>query len=397
MKKTLGMFASAMGVSSGFVMFHQAGGFQVPVMFGFSAAHEAAILRDRELGAQLWRAIDHREVVTVGQGDSAYPKLSGLLIGSERLLIAKFIDGGRSGLLVCRIDQRADTGLSEEQMVTSIRTLSKQLGKLLRIQNGIKPLTQSYVELLKLLSRTIDNLNPYTVGYSELTARYSIIIAQEMGLPQREIQDIALAAYLSNIGVLGLSEELYLKEGKFSEIEFEKMKLHAEVGAEIVEMLVGNKQVASYIRYHHERMDGHGYPAGLRGQEIPTGARIIAVVQTFLAKINGRRYRSPMTFDKALDVLRGSEGSQLDPAVVEALIRWFQRKRGGMRGADRALGPCYEMCCAPSEVCATCPAFKQPEKNCWEVSRNNCQAHGKSCETCFVYTEAMARRSGKAI
>lgn len=397
--KTLSMFATSMGLSDGFIMFQKAGEFQVPVLFGWSGSLEQTIRRDRELGAQLWRAVDHREAVIVRQGEPAYPKLDALLSGrgSQMLLIGKFIDGARSGLLVCRVEEQAETGLSMEQLTTSMRSLSKQISKLLRVQNSIKPMSNSYIELLKLLSRTIDNLNPYTVGYSELMSRYSIIIAQEMGLPQRDIQETALAAYLSNIGVLGLSEELYLKEGKFSEIEYEKMKLHADVGAEIVEMLIGNKEVASYIRYHHERMDGHGYPAGLHGAEIPVGARIIAVVQTFLAKINGRKYRTPLSFDKALELLKSSSGAQLDPQAVDALVRWLQKKRSTLRTTESALGPCWEMCCSPSEVCATCPAYGQTHVNCWDVHQNNCQAHGKSCETCFVYTEAMGRRGGKAI
>lgn len=399
MRKTLGMFASAHGLTDGFAMFQQAGAFQVPVLFGWSHSQQQYILRDRELGAQLWRAVDAREVAFVRRGDGAYPKVEALLQdrSEESLLIAKFVENGQTGLLVYHIAENGESNLSEAEMTSSIRTLSKQLTKLLRVQNGIRPMTQSYVEMLKLLSRTIDNLNPYTVGYSEMTSRYSIIIAQEMGLPHHEIQDIAQAAYLSNIGVLGLSEELYLKEGKFSDIEFEKMKLHAEVGAEIVEMLIGNKAVAAYIRHHHERMDGHGYPAGLRGQEIPTGARIIAVVQTFLAKINGRKYRAPLSFDKALDLLKSSAGSQLDPQVVDALHRWFQRKRVDLRGVDRSLGNCWDMCCSPTEVCASCPAFQNQNQNCWEQPHNNCHMHGKSCETCFVYTEAIARGGVKAI
>ncbi|PWK14955.1 HD-GYP domain-containing protein [Tumebacillus permanentifrigoris] len=399
MKKALGMFATSMGIVDGFVMFQQTGGFQVPVLFGWTGEQEQKILRNREVGTQLWRALEHREVAVVRKGDSKYPMLAGLMngYGDELLLIGKFIDGVRSGLMVTRVDAQMETGLTEDQLSTSIRSLSKQLTKLLRIQNSIKPMTNSYVELMKLLSRTIDDLNPYTVGYSELMSRYSIIIAQEMGLSQRDIQEVALAAYLSNIGVLGLSEDLYLKEGKFSEVEYEKMKLHVDVGAEIVEMLIGSKSVADNIRYHHERMDGHGYPAGLRGADIPVGARIIAVVQTFLAKINGRKYRTPLSFDKALELLKSSAGAQLDPQAVDALVRWFQRKRGAIRTTDRALGPCWEMTCSSAEVCATCPAYGQTHLNCWDVNKNNCQAHGKSCESCFVYTEAMGRRGTKAI
>ncbi|KEO81459.1 hypothetical protein EL26_20500 [Tumebacillus flagellatus] len=395
MKKTLEMFATSMGISDAFISFQAKGGFHVPVLFGWTASQENAIYQDREVGAQLWRAIAQREDVVIRPNNAQYPKLSNLLNvrGQELLLIGKFTDSIRTGLLVCRVDLAGETELSEEQYATSMRALTKALSRLLRIQNMIKPMTNNYIDLMKLLSKTIDDLNPYTVGYSELMSRYSIIIAQELGLPQREIQDIALAAYLSNIGVLGLSEELYLKEGKFSEIEFEKMKLHAEVGAEIIEMLLGNQAVASYVRYHHERMDGHGYPEGLRGSEIPMGAKIIAVVQTFLAKINGRKYRTPLPFDKALELLKNAAGSQLDPQAVDALVRWYQKKRSAVKTTGQALGPCWEMTCSTAEVCANCPAYGQVHLNCWEMDTNNCKAHGKSCESCFVYTEAMARRN----
>lgn len=394
LRKTLSMFISAMSIHDAFIMIDQGTASQVPVLVGWKGEEERAILRERELNAQLWKALGLQETALVRKANPQFPKITSLLLGgsSELLMISKFLDGGRSGLLVCRVDSLAAAGLTEEQLTTAIQTLSRQLSRLIRIQNGIKPLTQSYVELLKLLSRTIDNLNPYTVGYSELMSRYSVIIAQEMGLSQREIRDTALAAYLSNIGVLGLSEELYLKEGKFSEVEYEKMKLHAEVGAVIIEMLLGNKEVANNIRYHHERMDGNGYPAGLRGQEIPVGARIIAVVQTFLAKINGRKYRAPLPFEKALELLESSAGAQNDPEVVAALIRWFRRKQSTMRMVDRPLGPCWEMCCSTAEICSNCPAFQRQDVKCWEMPYNNCQAHGKSCKSCIVYTEAMSRR-----
>ena len=395
LRKTLSMFISAMSIHDAFILIDQGRAAQVPVLVGWKRDEERAIESDRDLGAQLWRALGLQETVLVPRGSEQYPKINSLLLGGghDLLLISKFNEGSRSGMLVCRVDSLDSAGLTEEQLKTAIQTLSNQLSRLIRIQNGIKPLTQSYVELLKLLSRTIDNLNPYTVGYSELMSRYSVIIAQEMGLPQQEIRDIALAAYLSNIGVLGLSEELYLKEGKFSEIEFEKMKLHAEVGAVIIEMLLGNKAVASYIRHHHERMDGNGYPAGLRGQEIPTGAKIIAVVQTFLAKINGRKYRAPLPFEKALELLESSAGAQLDAEVVAALIRWFRRKQSTMRMTDRPLGPCWEVCCSTAEICSSCPAYQRPDVKCWEMPYNNCIAHGKSCKTCIVYTEAMSRRT----
>ncbi|MCZ8512626.1 HD domain-containing protein [Paenibacillus filicis] len=331
--------------------------------------------------------------VVVHEGEPLFDQVPRLMISGkgDHFIFCRLKLSWRDAVLVCRVQPVTSSGLSESERLASIRAAAKDMTRLTNIQEQMKPYAASYTELLKMISRSIDNLNPYTVGYSELMARYSVAIAQELKLPKEEIASISLAAYLSNIGVLGLSEELYLKEGKYSEAEFEKMKLHAEVGASIVEMTIGDKLVADCIRYHHERMDGNGYPAGIRGDEIPVGARIIAVVQTFLAKIGGRKYREPLPFDKAMGLVRSIAGAQLDPNVVDALIRWFEGKRQSRAKPGFPLGPCWEMCCTPSDICKTCPAYDQMVKPCWEFEKNNCQSHGKICQSCVVYTETQAK------
>ena len=226
-------------------------------------------------------------------------------------------------------------------------------------------------------------------------SRYATIVARELGLPDDHVRDIALAAALSNLGTAGLPPELLTKEGTYTDQEYERMKLHAEYGALIVEMSLGNPRAAEAIRYHHERIDGLGYPDGLRGDDIPIGARILAVVQTFLAAVNGRKHREPLSFDKALERLKTASGTQLDEAAADALREWYSRKRRSAGGEFKPLGACWEMCCAPVAACETCPAFGRREKPCWEVQGVRCVAHGKSCATCFVYTEAMERRTGR--
>ncbi|HEU4962867.1 MAG TPA: HD domain-containing phosphohydrolase [Bacilli bacterium] len=396
--KTLAMFATALGFSGNLLFMQHGTKTEVLVRSGFSAEAERRLTASAAPARHLWNLIGHRDLLLMHNGDTNYAKVAAAIGNgtddrSDLYLLSKIHTGSGTALLLSRLPHLADTGLTEAQLMTTAATLVKQLAHLIKTQNNLKPLSASYIDLLKSLSRTIDNLNPYTVGYSELMSRYSIIIAQEMGLPLREIQDISLAAYLSNIGVLGLSEDLYLKEGQFSEVEYEKMKLHAEVGAAIIELTIGNQAVAAYIRHHHERMDGNGYPAGLGGAEIPLGARIIAVVQTFLAKINGRKYREPLGFAQALNLLKSASGNQLDADVVNALIRWFEKKQQTVTRRGQSLGPCWEMCCSTAEICKSCPAYGQTERNCWEYERNNCLAHGKVCESCYVYTEAMARKA----
>ncbi len=278
------------------------------------------------------------------------------------------------------------------EMEKSLQLLADHMREILGYQLTLSQFSGSYVHILKTLAVLQDNLVPHTVGYSELMSRYSIVIAKEMGLEEDVIRDVALAAYLSNIGVMGISADLVNKEGKFSDDEFERMKLHAEVGASIVESTLGNARVASYIMHHHERMDGNGYPAGLKGNEIPVGARIIGVVQTFLAVINGRKYRDPLPFHKALLTLTAAGGSQLDPDIVNKFIAWFKSKQEDPQLNGRSLGVCWEMCCTPSSICENCPAYRRTDKNCWEFETNNCKAHGKSCATCYVRTELAARK-----
>jgi HD-GYP domain-containing protein (c-di-GMP phosphodiesterase class II) len=225
--------------------------------------------------------------------------------------------------------------------------------------------------------------------------RYSIIICKELKLSKQDTKDISLAAYLSNIGVIGISDQVLTNKGKYSEVEYSMMKLHAESGASIIEATIGNSKIASYIRHHHERIDGFGYPYELKGDEIPLGGRIIAVVQTFLAKILGREYRKPIPFDQALNQLKIASGTQLDAEVVDAFINWFKEKELMNKKNNCALGSCYDMRCSPENICMKCPAYKDDSKNCWEHKEVHCEEHGNVCECCFVYTEYLYRMSLK--
>ncbi|HTG70671.1 MAG TPA: HD domain-containing phosphohydrolase [Candidatus Udaeobacter sp.] len=392
MQKTFSMSASALGMSGGCLLVSSGGNVEMPVFFGWPQQTARRIADSSNL-SMLLQLIGKQELVLWNNKVPQFEQVLSMLghSGDELIIAGKLPLPGKQAWFVSGFPRLSSADLTADQLSTTVKMMTRQLAQLMGIQERMKSFGHTYTEFLKLLASTIDDLSPYTVGYSEMMSRYSIIIAKEMGLPADQIRNIGVAAYLSNIGVLGLSEDLYLKDGKFTEVEFEKMKLHAEVGAAIVEMTIGSKEIAEYIRYHHERMDGNGYPAGLRGEAIPVGARILSVVQMFLAKINGRKYRDPLPFDKAIKLMESLAGTQLDEKVVQTFVRWFAAKRKGPELGGRALGACYDMGCTPSDICRVCPAYSQPEKNCWEVEGNNCQAHGKSCGTCFVYTETLSR------
>jgi HD-GYP domain-containing protein (c-di-GMP phosphodiesterase class II) len=335
------------------------------------------------------------DIRLIRQNDDSFYQIPAYVaaIGAEAYVIVDVSERRenlRSRMLVMWFkDEPSDIAWKESH--DSLSILADDMREILGYQMNLKKFSGSYVNILKTLSQLQDNLTPHTVGYSELMSRYSVVIANEMGLDEEVIRDIALAAYLSNIGVIGISTDFINKEGKFSEEEFELMKLHSEVGASIVQSTLGNEQVSSYILHHHERMDGNGYPAGISNNEIPVGARIIAVVQTFLAIINGRKYRDPVPFDQALQTLQAAAGAQLDSNIIAIFLKWFKKKQADPQISGRSLGVCWEMCCTPSNICENCPAYKRVDVNCWEIDGNNCQSHGKKCKTCFVRTETISR------
>ncbi len=284
-----------------------------------------------------------------------------------------------------------NNGQIKEYRITALLIISRIICNTINHNLKFKQLTISSVDMLKSLSQVMDNLTHYTIGRSELTSRFSLIIGNEMGLDKKTLYDLSMAAFLSNIGIIGISEDIFLKQGKYAKTEYELMKLHCDIGASIVESTTGNKNASKYILQHHERIDGNGYPNGLKGGEIELPARIISVVQTFLAKIKGREDREPLSFETALDLIKSSSSSQLDKDVVETLTQWFNKKREPMLNVKKSLGPCWEMLCIPEEICSSCPAYRNTEINCWENAKNNCKGHGDNCETCYVHTEYLSR------
>lgn len=278
--------------------------------------------------------------------------------------------------------------------VHALDIMTRKIGEIMESSQRFKSMSDSYVGFLMQLSDMVDNMKPNTVGYSKLMYRYAYVISKELGLTDEEVENICIASYLSNIGIVGLSETILNKKGKFTDIEYDVMKLHADVGASIIEVTLSNSEVADIIRYHHERIDGLGYPKGLIGDQIPIGSRIIAVLQTFFAKIIAREYRTALPFNQALEQLKSASGTQLDKDVVDALIRWVRRKQRENKGSEFSLGSCWDMRCSDESICADCPAYRNQDVNCWQHKSNNCIKHGNECSSCFIHTEFQGRNQG---
>jgi HD-GYP domain-containing protein (c-di-GMP phosphodiesterase class II) len=181
--------------------------------------------------------------------------------------------------------------------------------------------------LLERLSIALETGNPHVHGHTKRVARHAHMIAEGLGLPPSEVARIRAAASVHDVGKLEIPQEVLNKPGALTDEEFETIKRHASRGAEMVAVL-GDDELTAIVRHHHERLDGGGYPDGLRGDEIPLGARVIAVADTFDAVTSSRPYRAARSHKEALDVLRDEAGTQLDPYAVGAFLDYYSGQRG---------------------------------------------------------------------
>jgi hypothetical protein len=189
------------------------------------------------------------------------------------------------------------------------------------------------------LADSLERRDLRTHGHSRRVARHSAAIAREMGLPAEEIARIRFAAAMHDIGKLNISEEILMKPGKLTTEEFEIVKRHPVDSARMVEV-IDDPELVAIIRGHHERWDGGGYPDNLAGTDIPLGARIIAVADTFDAMVSDRPYSEAAAHKKSREVIAENAGSQFDPQVTDAFRQYY---RGGnwhvAWGAVSALPP----------------------------------------------------------
>jgi len=189
------------------------------------------------------------------------------------------------------------------------------------LERRIAPL----LETIAALAFAIEAKDPCTRGHCEEVSWWATRIALQVGLSEQEIEDIKLAGIVHDIGKINVPEDVLQKPTLLTAEEFGKMKKHAAWGAKIVEALK-KKDIARIVRHHHERYDGTGYPDHLQGEEIPLGARIVAVAESFDCMVRGSPYKSACTVEDALAELRRCSGTQLDPGVVLAFLDWLETR-----------------------------------------------------------------------
>ena len=172
---------------------------------------------------------------------------------------------------------------------------------------------------IRMLAAAIDEKDPYTRGHSGRVAKYSLIIGEGLGLNPVELDHLRIAALLHDVGKIGVDDRVLKKPGSLTDEEFLIMKQHPVKGANIMRPVAQLKDMLPGIELHHEHIDGRGYPYGLKGDEIPMMARVIAVADTFDAMTTNRPYQSALDLDDALGRIHKFAGARFDPRVVDAL------------------------------------------------------------------------------
>ncbi len=199
------------------------------------------------------------------------------------------------------------------------RELMARVRSLLRVKHLNDQLERTE-GVISSLALAVEARDPYTEGHCERMSDFSFRLAREIGLPEEEQGVIKSAGILHDIGKIGVPDAILLKPGPLTTEEFAIMKEHPVTGERICRPLRTARLLLPMIRHHHERMDGLGYPDGLRGEEIPIGARIITVADVYDALTSTRPYRPEIPRKKAIQMLREEAGRQLDPLLVEAFI-----------------------------------------------------------------------------
>lgn len=221
----------------------------------------------------------------------------------------------RGGNRIC--SHEAVTGkqkvmISKREEIEGLKSSLKKAGK---------KLDQALLESIYAFAKAIEMRDHYTGEHAEKMITIVRGIGKELNLPYKKIVGLEHAAVLHDLGKIGIDDKILRKKAKLTKKEYTQIKRHPLIGAEIIRSIHFMKDVVPFILYHHERYDGKGYVAGLKGEEIPLGARVLAIADVYQALISDRPYRKAFPRKKAIEIIKEGSGSQFDPEIVKALLK----------------------------------------------------------------------------
>lgn len=223
--------------------------------------------------------------------------------------------------VVASLDRALDKQRLEKELANYRRNLEQMVDeRTAQLRAALGRIASTYDETLEALAAALDLRDNETAGHSRRVTLYSLQVGRMLGLGNEEMQHLARAALLHDIGKIGIPDAILLRPGKLSEDEKSIMQTHVRIGYDLLSRIAFLAPAATIVLAHHERYDGDGYPQELEGEAIPLGARIFAVADTLDAMMMDRPYRRACTFQAARDEIEQESGQQFDPRVVEAFL-----------------------------------------------------------------------------
>lgn len=248
-------------------------------------------------------------------------------MGAQAFICCPIICDGESVGVLTVDNLRSKRPLVHSDM-SLLMGIAPIIGISIRNAELIESKTETFHAILAALAASIDARDPLTAGHSEKVTEYSVGICKEMEIDREYREMIRVAALLHDYGKIGVSDAILKKPGRLSASEYDIVKGHAEKTEAILEQIHFDgiyREVPKIAGAHHEKFDGTGYPRGLKGNQIPLGARIIAVADVFEAVTAKRHYRNSMGMERALALVRENSGTHFDPNVVDAFLRYCER------------------------------------------------------------------------
>ena len=178
----------------------------------------------------------------------------------------------------------------------------------------------NYHEIIDCITFALDTRDPYTGGHSQRVSDMTLEVCKLLKLNQNDTEKIHIAAHLHDIGKIGIPDSILLKQGKLDDSEWQIMKNHPEIGANILKKSAYLTELAEIVLFHHERFDGKGYPLGKSGNDIPLGARIIAICDSIDAMTSNRCYRKSLSFEDCYNQIKINLGKMYDPEIGKIVL-----------------------------------------------------------------------------